>query len=60
MPKDITTIRLTEEDRAIIVELKRRTGLTSNTQIIRLALRLLAERKDDQEQANQPERTHNT
>lgn len=37
-----TTIRLTDEDRTLITELKKRLGMTSTTQIIRLALRSLA------------------
>lgn len=47
MPKEITTIRLSDEDRALIALLKQRFGIASTTQLIRLALRLLAERKAD-------------
>ena len=45
MKKSITTIRLSDEDRTLIAELKRRLGIGSTTQLIRLALRLLDERK---------------
>lgn len=45
MPKQITTIRLSDEDRALIEELKRRFGISSTTQLIRVALRLMAEGK---------------
>jgi len=45
MQKQITTIRLTDEDRALIAQLKKRFGLTSTTQVIRLALRMAAEQK---------------
>lgn len=38
-----TTIRLTKEDRLLLEQLKQRFGLTSNTQVIRIALRMLAE-----------------
>lgn len=41
-----TTIRLTEEDKRLINEIKRRYGLESVAQAIRLALRMLVERKD--------------
>jgi len=45
MPVPQTTIRLNDEDRALVADLKQRYGLTSTTQLIRLALRLLAERR---------------
>ena len=41
------TIRLTDEDHALIADLKRRYGLTSTIQLIPLTLRLLAKRKED-------------
>jgi hypothetical protein len=47
MPKTLTTIRLSDEDRALIADLKQRYGLTSTTQLIRLALRVLAERRNE-------------
>ncbi len=34
-----TTIRLTDEDRAILTKLEKLTGLTSATAIIRMAIR---------------------
>ena len=40
-----TTIRLTDEDKALIAELKRHYGIQSTTQLIKLALRLMAEKK---------------
>jgi hypothetical protein len=40
-----TTIRLSEEDRALIERLKARYGIESTTQLIRLALRMMDERK---------------
>jgi ribbon-helix-helix CopG family protein len=51
MQKQITTIRLTDEDRALIEQLKKRFGLTSTTQVIRLALRLVAEDAPDADRA---------
>ena len=42
-----TTIRLTDEDRRIIAELKRRYGIFNTAELIRLALRMLQERKPD-------------
>lgn len=42
-----TTIRLTEEDKALIETLKQRYGQTSTMSVIRLALRLLAERGNE-------------
>lgn len=40
-----TTIRLSSEDRELIDQLKKRFGLSSITQVIRLALRLAVEQK---------------
>lgn len=48
MPKEMTTIRLSEEDRALIALLKQRFGIASTTQLIKLALRVLAERKENE------------
>ena len=42
-PRQITTIRLSAEDRALIERLKQRYGVESMTQLIRLALRLMDE-----------------
>lgn len=42
-----TTIRLTDEDKALIEEIKLRYGLTSTIQAIRLALRVLLERRSN-------------
>jgi Arc/MetJ-type ribon-helix-helix transcriptional regulator len=42
-----TTIRLTEEDRRLIAELKKRYGIHNTAELIRLALRMLAERKEE-------------
>lgn len=45
MKDKLTSIRLSDDDRALIVDLKQRYGVTSMRQVIRLALRMLAERK---------------
>lgn len=42
-----TTIRFTDEDKAIIAQLKRRYGVTSTVEVVRLSLRLAAERSAD-------------
>ena len=42
-----TTIRLSEDDKALIETVKRRYGLSSTIQAIRLALRMVAERKEE-------------
>lgn len=42
-----TTIRFTDDDKALIAELKKRYGVTSMVEVVRLALRLLAERRED-------------
>lgn len=39
-----TTIRLADDDRDLIDVLKRRYGIASTTQLIRVALRMMAER----------------
>lgn len=41
-----TTVRLSDDDKALIEEIKRRYGLSSTIQVIRLALRMLAEKKE--------------
>lgn len=38
-----TTVRLTDDDKAFVEEIKRRYGLTSLIQVIRLALRVTVE-----------------
>jgi hypothetical protein len=38
-----TTIRLSADDRELIEQLKKRFGISSATQVIRLALRMLSE-----------------
>ena len=43
--RKITTIRLDETDRAAIATIKERYGVASDSDAIRLALRLLAESK---------------
>jgi hypothetical protein len=43
--RKITTIRLDEADRAAIANIKERYGVASDSDAIRLALRLLAESK---------------
>jgi Arc/MetJ-type ribon-helix-helix transcriptional regulator len=43
--RKITTIRLDEADRAAIATIKERYGVASDSDAIRLALRLLAESK---------------
>lgn len=40
-----STIRLTDADKALINHLKQRYGIKSTADLIRLALRMLAERK---------------
>lgn len=42
----LTSIRLSDDDRALIADLKQRYGATSMRQVIRLALRMLADRSD--------------
>lgn len=42
-----TTIRLTDEDRRLIDELKQRYGVRNTAELFRLALRMLRERKAD-------------
>jgi hypothetical protein len=42
-----TTVRFTDEDKALIVELKQRFGLTSIVQVLRLALRMLKESRPE-------------
>lgn len=43
-----TTIRLSDDDKALIETVKQRYGLSSTIQAIRLALRIVAERSDEQ------------
>lgn len=56
MPTPQTTIRLTEEDKELIAKLKRRYGLTSTTQLIRLVLRMaLDSGYDSQSKSGSPD-----
>jgi hypothetical protein len=53
-----TTIRLSEDDKALIETVKRRYGVSSTIQAIRLALRMIAERDDAKQRRSQEDHTH--
>lgn len=44
MPGRTTTIRLTDDDQAVIAALQKHTGIQSTTELIRYALRITAQR----------------
>jgi hypothetical protein len=52
--RKITTIRLDEADRAAIATIKARYGVASDSDAIRLAVRLLAESKRVDVQSGKP------
>lgn len=44
MENSTTTIRFNDNDRALLADLMRQTGLTSRAEVVRMGLRALAEK----------------